>query len=257
MKLVHQRRSDDPAMAGGLRLLLFSAGRGQRQRRAGFTMVEIAIALGVIAFALVAIIGILPTGLQVQRNNRAETIINQDATFWLDAIKSGSRGMDELVTLVDRIDIHYNFDDPPRATLSTYTGFRYGWEVIGLLTTPARTNAEVYASVWAVSGSAAEKEPNVADRAVSFKYRMRINIEPGPGNSRSFTDTTLNPGGPAVFPLSSLYDIRLTLAYPLVREDGSPLRDQTPTRAETYRTAASRRVIVEDVGSTTYTYFAP
>ena len=41
-------------------------------RRRGFTMIEIAIALGVIGFALVAIMGILPLGLTVQRDNRFE-----------------------------------------------------------------------------------------------------------------------------------------------------------------------------------------
>lgn len=59
--------------------------------QAGFTMVEIAISLGVIAFAIIAIIGILPTGLQGQRDNREETIINQDARLLIEAIKSGGR----------------------------------------------------------------------------------------------------------------------------------------------------------------------
>ena len=54
-------------------------------------MVEIAIALGVIAFALIAIIGILPAGLQTSRDNREETIINQDARLLVEAIKSGGR----------------------------------------------------------------------------------------------------------------------------------------------------------------------
>ena len=77
--------------------MTFAIRTSRRQaREGGFTMVEIAIALGVIAFALVAIIGILPTGLQVQRDNRAETIVNQDATFWLDAIKGGTKGADDL-----------------------------------------------------------------------------------------------------------------------------------------------------------------
>ena len=50
-------------------------------------MIEIAIALAVIAFALVAIIGVLPIGMNVQRDNRAETIINHDATYWMEAIR--------------------------------------------------------------------------------------------------------------------------------------------------------------------------
>jgi type II secretory pathway pseudopilin PulG len=63
----------------------------QRRSVEAFTMIEIAIALGVIAFALIAIIGILPTGLQTERDNREETIINQDARLLLEAIRSGGR----------------------------------------------------------------------------------------------------------------------------------------------------------------------
>ena len=59
------------------------------RRCAAFTMVEIAISLGVIAFALVAIIGVLPRGMNVQRDNREETIINQEAAVVAEAIRSG------------------------------------------------------------------------------------------------------------------------------------------------------------------------
>src|SRR6266511_3471916 len=73
----------------------------------GFTMIEIAIALAVIAFALVAIIGVLPIGLNVQRDNRAETIINQDATYWLEAIRGGAQGLDDMVNYVESITIKW------------------------------------------------------------------------------------------------------------------------------------------------------
>jgi hypothetical protein len=52
-------------------------------------MVEIAISLGVIAIALVAIIGVMPTGLRVQQENREDTLLNQDAMLWLEALRSG------------------------------------------------------------------------------------------------------------------------------------------------------------------------
>ena len=64
------------------------------KRSGGFTMVEIAIALGVIAFALIAIIGILPTALQSHRDVREDTIVNQDARVLIEAIKSGGRDLD-------------------------------------------------------------------------------------------------------------------------------------------------------------------
>src|SRR5437016_7186299 len=74
-------------------------------KNAAFTMVEIALCLGVIAFALVAIIGVLPTGLRVQRDNREDTIINQEGLLWVEAIRSGSRGLDYLTNYVDTITI--------------------------------------------------------------------------------------------------------------------------------------------------------
>ena len=55
-------------------------------------MVEIAICLAIIGFALVAIIGVLPIGMNTQRDNREETIINQDATVFIEAIRNGAHG---------------------------------------------------------------------------------------------------------------------------------------------------------------------
>src|ERR1035438_9242814 len=68
--------------------------------KSGFTMVEIAISLAVIGFALVAIIGVLPIGMNTQRDNREETIINQDATVLMEAIRGGARGLDDLTNYV-------------------------------------------------------------------------------------------------------------------------------------------------------------
>jgi type II secretory pathway pseudopilin PulG len=66
----------------------------------GFTMVEIALCLAIIGFALVAIIGVLPTGLNVQKENREETIIDQDVMVWMNAIRNGSQGIDDLTNYV-------------------------------------------------------------------------------------------------------------------------------------------------------------
>lgn len=78
----------------GLPPALTRAPRAPRARQSAFTMVEIALCLGVIAFALVAIIGVMPTGLRVQQENREDTILNQDATIWIEAIRSGWLGID-------------------------------------------------------------------------------------------------------------------------------------------------------------------
>src|SRR6478735_4711607 len=73
------------------------------RKTAAFTLVEIALALAIIGFALVAIIGVLPFGLNVQKENREETIIVQEATYLLDAIRNGARGLDDLTNYVECI----------------------------------------------------------------------------------------------------------------------------------------------------------
>ena len=58
-------------------------------------MIEIALCLAIIGFALVAIIGILPAGMQVQKDNREDTIVPrllaagadlQRVHFWDEAL---------------------------------------------------------------------------------------------------------------------------------------------------------------------------
>jgi prepilin-type N-terminal cleavage/methylation domain-containing protein len=77
---------------------------GASPRRAifqsAFTMVEIAISLAIIGIALVAIVGVLPLGMNVQRENREATVINQDATVFIEAIRNGSQGLDDLTNYV-------------------------------------------------------------------------------------------------------------------------------------------------------------
>ena len=68
--------------------------------RHAFTLVEIAICLGIIGIALVAIIGILPIGMHTQRDSREETIVGQDASILFEAIRGGSRGQDDLTNYV-------------------------------------------------------------------------------------------------------------------------------------------------------------
>ena len=90
-----------------MKINIFNAECGTRnaESRSAFTMIEIAISLAVIAFALVAIIGVLPTGMNVQKDNREDTIINQDGPYWLEAIRNGSRGLDYLTNYVDRVGV--------------------------------------------------------------------------------------------------------------------------------------------------------
>jgi type II secretory pathway pseudopilin PulG len=129
-------------------------------KRAGFTMVEIALCLAIIGFALVAIIGVLPAGLNVQRDNREETIIVHDANYLVDAIRNGQRGLDDLTNYVEAITNYvtdfdangnqigntgtngYTFTDhtvdnvPQSASLVELHRITNGYRIIGLLSTP-------------------------------------------------------------------------------------------------------------------------
>lgn len=77
----------------------------------GFTMIEIALCLAIIGFALVSILLVLPTGMNTQRDTREQTIINEDASILLEAIRDGARGMDELTNYVYAITNYVTFYD--------------------------------------------------------------------------------------------------------------------------------------------------
>ena len=112
----------------------------------GFTMVEIAICLAVIGVALVAIIGVLPIGMRAQRDNRERTVINQDATIFLEAIRNGARGADDLANYVYAITNFQTFTIPARKT-TVCVGYGGGYltngaRIIGLLSTPEYTDKQ-------------------------------------------------------------------------------------------------------------------
>src|SRR5438132_12920260 len=53
-------------------------GRDRRARR-GFSLAEVVLALGVVSFAIVAILGVLPLGLQTGKSSQDETRATQIA----------------------------------------------------------------------------------------------------------------------------------------------------------------------------------
>src|SRR5438132_3916577 len=69
-----------------------------------FTMVEIALCIAIIGFALVAIIGVLPAAMRVQQDNRSDTLIDQDGNYFMEAIRHGAQGLDDLSIYVYEIN---------------------------------------------------------------------------------------------------------------------------------------------------------
>ena len=185
-----------------------------------FTMIEIAICLAIISFALIAIIGVLPLGMNTQRDNRQETIIGQDATMLLEAIRSGSRGADDLTNYVYAIT---NDGDPKFRFGYNAARLTNGATIIGLLSTPefvdgaGRPNPNqtgfsnhVTAYVHSMSGIAAEKPPqdNPLMRDDTFGYRVVC------VNAPVATDTNFTLQGFDSQLAGNLRELRLTFLWP-------------------------------------------
>jgi hypothetical protein len=187
-----------------------------RRQEAAFTMVEIALCLGIIAFALVGIIGVLPTGLKVQKENLEETIINQDGVFLLEAIRSGSKGADDLTNYVESVTVKYGTGTPiifTNTTRNVANRLTNGLHIVGLLSTPKlerlpdgtiRSNS-VTARIRAINGVASEKGKQAED--LSFRYHLISEVLP-------FSNR------PAIG-LKNLYDVRLTIRWPLYQKAGT------------------------------------
>jgi type II secretory pathway pseudopilin PulG len=187
-----------------------------RQGELAFTMIEIAIAIGVIGFALVAIIGILPAGLDVQKDNREDTLISQDAPYFLDAIRNGAplinglpsanaHGLDFLTNYVQSIRYDTIINGITNSALSTnFNSFGAGFEIIGLLSAPQYNFAlpgfssnyfDVTATVRALSGPATEQQTGAntgLSSAMAFTYQMEVMVTPF-NNFAAFTTNYQNP----------------------------------------------------------------
>jgi type II secretory pathway pseudopilin PulG len=188
-----------------------------RQGELAFTMIEIAIAIGVIGFALVAIIGILPAGLDVQKDNREDTLISQDAPYFMDAIRNGTpvfngaiasagsaRGLDFLTNYVQSIRFDYLLNGATNKTIIS-NSFGSGAIIIGLLSTPqdnynspgfVSNYFDITATVRALSGPATEQQTGAntgLNSVMAFTYQMEVMITPF-NSFASFTTNYLAPG---------------------------------------------------------------
>jgi type II secretory pathway pseudopilin PulG len=259
-------KSPAPATIANLPLAKFS------RRVAAFTMIEIALALAVIGFALVAIVGVLPLGLETQKQNREDTIIDHDANYLLDAIKNGSRGADDLRNYVYEIRHNiYEYDlsgtrkflrtDIYRQTGNTSpfdgrivdTSFRPfdGSRIIGLLGLPKYQRSDkgpdyfisnnVVAYVRALSGAVTEKSPQTNQAVLDLAFNYKVTIENMPMIVPPFTNV-LNVAQDVFHKnlQANLHEVRLLYRWP-VRPNG----DVGTTGREVYRTQVGGRIVEE------------
>jgi hypothetical protein len=190
-----------------------------RRPAAAFTMVEIAICLAIIGIALVGIIGVLPYGMNTQRDTREETIVNQDVAMLLPQITQGMRGSDDLTNYVYAITNYWGLYLTNGVLVkSGYNGYTInsskaiapfyppvwltnGVNIIGILSTPEYVlsppnnpiplpgvyNAvgDVYSNhivayVHSLSGLASEKPPQDNELMVNDAFTYRLLVVNAP-----------------------------------------------------------------------------
>jgi hypothetical protein len=237
-------------------------------------MVEIALSLAIIGFALVAIIGVLPTGLRVQQENHEETVIHQDGAYFLEAIRGGSHGTDDLVNHVEAITIRYAPYGSSSFRTVIYTNSASpaphlplfsGEQIIGLLSTPRiellpdgtlRENL-VEAQVKAISGRAGFN--TVENDDLAFRYRLRSEIVPFT-NRPPELDFSAAAGDPIAGTnftrvLSrNLYEVRLTLAWPYFQRGG---RWEVGRQRKVLRTMVGSELVFTNRFGAPLFYFEP
>jgi type II secretory pathway pseudopilin PulG len=219
-------------LSSNIPVLVPSRARGIR----AFTMVEVALSLAVVAFALVAIIGILPTGMTVQKDNREDTLMNQEIRFWMEAIKNGARGLNDLTNYVEEIRVQPTNNTPaspyPAVFVdNTKAPHLTATEIITLLSVPkfefigtTRYTNRTTARVRAITGPATEQSPATNTIQSTFRYQLQTEIVPYYPIPRELIRAQLKIAGTNQSPVrfynesvgSNLWDVRIILRWPVV-----------------------------------------
>ena len=167
-------------------------------RTCGFTMVEVAISIAIVAFALVAIIGVMPTGLNVQKENREDTLVNADASFLLEAIRGGANSANLNVLAGNLVSLTANPAPPVTNAM---------W-IISCLSMP-QSAGSCQAVFRSFSGNLRDQDPN--GQLGAFSYQVASEINP----------VQLDPTTAANYPTyaaklaSNLFDVKLTFRWPI------------------------------------------
>lgn len=224
----------------------------------GFTLIEIALCIAVVAIAMVAIIGVLPAGLNVQRQDREESLLTQDAELLLNVVRGGQTGLQDLLNYADRVTLVRQYRDRsptrtnhfhgPMVTVTPAGSDPIGdaFQLVGLVSRPkytlepsavSRGNPVTVTNVVrlemrSMSGSMAEHpvirwserrgNPNDPRMDLAFRYRVTLETVTRQGNS---------PG-------AAVSEVRMILEWPLQRTGPAP--DQ-------YRLGLNRREFRTDV----------
>ena len=227
--------------------------QGHPHRTRAFTMVEVALSLAIVAFAMVAIIGVMPFGLNVQKENREDTIISQDAALLLEAIRGGpnSAGLTVLSSSL------LGFSGPSVPPAGAWTPL----DVIARLSIPRwdttnSTNGGLNrAHFRALSGNLGDSA--VAGNNMAFSYIVTAEVSRHAGDplQLEYPRGRTIDGGHTTFLVNNLYEVKLTFSWPVYDSTSTPWR--VGERQVVVRTLVSGQLEVSTYGgqlfhSTTY-----
>ena len=225
----------------------------------GFTLLEIAVCLGVIGFAIVAVLGVLPTGLNVQRDTRERTVVLQDARYFMETLRRGATGTNDLAQYVAyvwgvsanggsfQVESNYFGNDAdvvrlmsrPKVSLDALAMERYWGNSPRLaLGSTDRNFLHTVALVRSLAGPASEKGPNADPDRLAFYYLLKVevaqvtSIAPNSiitentrqqGQSYTIDQRETKETGQTLYHLEQdLYEVRVTAMWPAVPGDYTP-----------------------------------
>lgn len=219
---------------------------------AGFTMIEIALCLAVVGIALVSIIGVMPSGLQVQKENREDTIINQDGELLLEALKSGGSGFNFLTNHVRYVRHDYVGTSSSRV----FDNLTSGREIIGLMSFPAYEMVNnlvaplrITARVRSISGAAVLKGQEETDKDFDLNYMISVEMFPAQLYSlqqTNFLASNLSPNEveerriqwlKALNVATNFHEVRLQVTWPVFETGtGQDRQVNVGKHSKTFRT---------------------
>jgi type II secretory pathway pseudopilin PulG len=226
-----------------------------RSSERAFTMIEIAVSLAIIAFALVAIIGVLPQGLNVQRDNRDETTLAQDGEFLLNAIRQGVTATN-ISILSSNIDWLYYSQNGLPGVLYT-NGLISSTQIVAYLSMPTVAfnplNPIVPNTNFVMAKFRRFNGPLADQSSVGSPFAPSYVVVPSITNSLNYTNflITLSNAAPGFAFLNSLsnnsFEVRLTLQSPWLNGDPS----------QNNLAVGSRRLVLRTTVASTMTNFFP
>src|SRR5947209_16405297 len=153
-------------------------------RRSAFSLVEVVLALGIVSFAIVAILGLIPTGLQTSHSSQDETRAAQIAQSILSTMASQAQTQFNSISF-QQYDPNGSPLSPISFDLSSLNGTSTGWA--------ANNEGEVFASASPARFLSPPSGPpsKAADTSPTYSLQISFNNSPAGFDSGYANEVTV------------------------------------------------------------------